>query len=107
MNEVTVGALAPEIPAADRLKGRRIVITGAASGIGRVTAELFAREGASLALLDRDRAGVEQTAASIGATAFVVDITDDAALAKVASGAAEALGGIDGVVNAAGIMPTG
>ena len=38
-----------------RLRGRRILITGAASGIGRRTAELFAAEGAALTLLDCDR----------------------------------------------------
>src|SRR5206468_4884367 len=107
MNEVTVGALAPEIPAAGRLKGRRVVVTGAASGIGRVTAQLFAREGASLALFDRDERGLAQTASETGGHLFVVDITREDELAKASERAAAALGGLDGIVNAAGIMPTG
>jgi len=107
LNEVTVGALAPEIPAADRLKGRRIVITGAASGIGRVTAQLFAREGASLALFDRDERGVELAAKELGVHALAVDITQEVELTKAADRAAAALDGLDGIVNAAGIMPTG
>jgi len=45
-------------PPAGRLAGRRIVITGAGSGIGRRTATLFASEGAKLALLDRNAAGL-------------------------------------------------
>jgi len=107
MNEVTVGASAPDLPAAGRLKGRRVVVTGAASGIGRVTAQLFAREGASLALFDRDERGLAQTASETGGHLFVVDITREDELAKASERAAAALGGLDGIVNAAGIMPTG
>ena len=40
-----------------RLEGRKIAITGGASGIGRATCELFAREGARIAVLDRNAAG--------------------------------------------------
>ncbi|KQQ20764.1 3-oxoacyl-ACP reductase [Rathayibacter sp. Leaf299] len=87
-----------------RLAGRRIIITGAASGIGRSTAALFAREGASVALLDRDRDLVLRAAEEIGGRAFAVDVTDDAAVVLSVAEAAEALGGIDGVVHAAGIM---
>jgi NAD(P)-dependent dehydrogenase (short-subunit alcohol dehydrogenase family) len=107
MNEVTVGASAPDLPAAGRLKGRRVVVTGAASGIGRVTAQLFGREGASLALFDRDERGLAQTADETGGHPFVVDITREDGLAKASERAAAALGGLDGIVNAAGIMPTG
>ena len=44
-----------------RLQGRTAVITGAGSGIGRASALLFAREGAFVALVDRDEAGVQET----------------------------------------------
>ena len=48
----------PGPDSAGQLAGRRIVITGAASGIGRTTALLCAREGASVALFDRDADGL-------------------------------------------------
>jgi len=89
-----------------RLDGRRIVITGAASGIGRATAERFLAEGASVALLDRN--GQALTAAFEGrGRCFAVDISDEEAVAQVIEQAARDMGGIDGVVNAAGIMGKG
>jgi NAD(P)-dependent dehydrogenase (short-subunit alcohol dehydrogenase family) len=90
-----------------RLNGRKIVITGAASGIGKATALLFAQEGAALALFDLDEEGAADTAHRTGGLAVRADVTDEASLAAAAERAAQALGGIDGVVNAAGIMPTG
>ncbi|OCK53561.1 SDR family oxidoreductase [Bradyrhizobium sp. LMTR 3] len=48
-----------------RLKGRTAVITGAGSGIGRASAALFAREGAFVAMVDRDGAGLQDTVAAI------------------------------------------
>jgi NAD(P)-dependent dehydrogenase (short-subunit alcohol dehydrogenase family) len=87
-----------------RLRGRRIAVTGAASGIGRATARLFAQEGASLALLDRDPGGLKEMAKETGASGFEVDITSEDEVAAAAERAAVELGGIDGVVNAAGIM---
>jgi NAD(P)-dependent dehydrogenase (short-subunit alcohol dehydrogenase family) len=96
-----------QAPGAGRLQGRRIVVTGAASGIGKAVAQLFASEGAALALFDRDDHGLSQTARETGGHAFQVDITDEAAVADAAGKASAALGGIDGVVNAAGIMTVG
>lgn len=90
--------------AAGRLRGRRIVVTGAAAGIGRRTAQVFAAEGAALALLDRDPVGLEKTAEETEGKPFAVDITQEEAVAEAIEQAALALGGIDGVVNAAGIM---
>lgn len=85
-----------------RLAGRRIIVTGAASGIGRAVAELFAGEGAKLALLDRDGPGVEAAAAAFGGIALTLDLSDSAAIPAVVTLAAERLGGSDGVVNCAG-----
>ena len=48
-----------------RLKGRIAIVTGAGSGIGRASAVLFAREGAFVALVDRDSAGMQETLAAI------------------------------------------
>ena len=64
-----------------RLRGRRIVITGAASGIGKATALLFAEEGAPLALFDLDEQGAAQTAQRTGGQAIRADVTDEASLA--------------------------
>ncbi|MCC7275986.1 MAG: SDR family oxidoreductase [Alphaproteobacteria bacterium] len=90
-------------PAAGRLAGRRIVVTGAASGIGRATATLFAREGAVVGLIDRD-AAVEAVASGLaGAAAAVADVASGTSIAAAAERLAGALGGIDGLVNAAGV----
>lgn len=85
------------------LAGRHILITGAASGIGRATAELFAEQGAVLALLDVDQAGVEITAKATGAKSFIVDLTDTDAIRRTVKAAAGAMGALDGVVNCAGL----
>lgn len=64
------------------LAGRRAVVTGAASGIGRATAALFAEEGAHVVLVDRDRAAAEQVAARLsghGHRMVAMDVTDEAA----------------------------
>lgn len=110
MNEAQANPSAP----ANRLRGRRVVITGAASGIGRATARLFAAEGAVLTLLDRDLAGLRETAEECagntgnrGAQVFEADITDEVSIEKAVALGASAMGGIDGVVNAAGVMLRG
>jgi NAD(P)-dependent dehydrogenase (short-subunit alcohol dehydrogenase family) len=90
-----------------RLEGRRILITGAASGIGRATARLFVREGASVALLDRNQEGLAQTVTELSEAADrvaskPVDVTDATRLAAAIAELGTALGGLDGVVNSAG-----
>lgn len=97
----------PNSPAKGRLEGRRIVITGAASGIGRATAERFLAEGATVALLDRNSDTLHALFCQENAHCFAVDITDEDAVALVTEQAAQKMGGIDGVVNAAGIMAKG
>ncbi|MGE0309002.1 MAG: SDR family NAD(P)-dependent oxidoreductase [Acidimicrobiia bacterium] len=90
-----------------RLRGRRILITGAASGIGRATSVLFAQEGAQVALLDRQADALEQVADELGGTALVTDLADIDATSAAVEAAAAALGGLDGVVNVAGIGVNG
>ena len=89
-----------------RLDGRRILITGAASGMGLSIARSFAAEGAALALLDRNEAGVLAFAGELGALGLGCDVADRAAVSAAVARAGEVLGGIDGVVNAAGILVT-
>ena len=86
-----------------RLAGRRILVTGAASGIGRAIAQLFAAEGAGVALLDRDRDGLAAASAESGGTGIACDLTDVTAIGPAVDQAANALGGIDGLVNSAGV----
>jgi NAD(P)-dependent dehydrogenase (short-subunit alcohol dehydrogenase family) len=87
-----------------RLLGRRILITGAASGIGQRTAELFAAEGAALTLLDCDRRRLVSVARETGGTAIEADVTQEPSVTHAVEQGASAMGGIDGVVNAAGIV---
>jgi NAD(P)-dependent dehydrogenase (short-subunit alcohol dehydrogenase family) len=89
-----------------RLDGRRILITGAASGMGMAIARLFADEGARLALLDRNEAGVTALAGELGVSGFACDVASRAEVNAVVAQAGDALGGIDGVINAAGILIT-
>jgi short-subunit dehydrogenase len=92
--------------------GRVAVITGAGSGIGQALAVRLAREGALLALLDRDGPAAEATArqcqdAGARAWAAAVDVTDREALDRCATAAAAELGHIDLVCCAAGVIHTG
>lgn len=87
-----------------KLAGRKILITGAASGMGRDIAETFAGEGASLALLDRNEAGAASVAAALGMASWGCDVTDRQTVNRMVAEAGNALDGIDGLVNAAGIL---
>ncbi|HVF07977.1 MAG TPA: SDR family NAD(P)-dependent oxidoreductase [Actinomycetota bacterium] len=90
--------------ATDRFDGRRALVTGGASGIGRAAAELLLERGAAVALLDRDGA-VEEAGREMRATAAVsVDVRDSGAVGAAVRQAAARLGGApDVLVNAAGI----
>jgi len=90
-----------------RLHDRLILITGAALGIGRRTAELFAAEGAALTLLDRNSEGLAEVARDTRGLSVEADVTQDASVAHAVEQGAIAMGGIDGVVNAAGIVIQG
>ncbi|WP_449279354.1 SDR family NAD(P)-dependent oxidoreductase [Leucobacter sp. GX0328] len=91
-----------------QLEGKVAVVVGAASGIGAAIAALFSSEGAQVALADRSAAGVEATRARcIGpakVSSHIVDVTDAAAVEAALAAAAEEHGGIDILVNSAGIL---
>lgn len=87
-----------------KLSGRRILVTGAASGMGAGIARLFAAEGAALALLDRNGEGVAQVARDLGQPGWTCDVADRAGVGAVVAQAGDRLGGLDGLVNAAGIL---
>ena len=89
------------------LSGRRAIVTGGSKGLGRAIAEELAREGAHVALCARDRGEVQQAGYELekhGTTVFadVADVTDPAQVTAFVNGAADALGGIDVLVNNAG-----
>jgi NAD(P)-dependent dehydrogenase (short-subunit alcohol dehydrogenase family) len=91
------------------LEGRRAIVTGAASGIGRATAVLLAREGAAVVAADVDEAGVGDVVAVIvaegGRAAGVrCDVTVETDCRRLVEAAVAAFGGLDLVVNSAGII---
>jgi NAD(P)-dependent dehydrogenase (short-subunit alcohol dehydrogenase family) len=90
-------------PPAARLAGRRVLVTGAASGIGLATCELFQAEGARVAMLDLDEPVLARAAERLDAPWRAVDVADAAAVSDAVPALAAALGGLDGVVNAAGV----
>src|SRR5688572_18541775 len=89
-----------------RLDERVVVITGAASGIGRALAREFAAAGARLALADVDAAGLGETAALVGperCLTAVVDVADRAAVERFAADVVTRFGAVHVVVNNAGV----
>ena len=94
------------------LRCRRILITGASSGIGLAAVERFAREGAHLALVARGEAALEEAAAvarehGVPAHVLPADLTDRDAAAAAVETAVERLGGLDVVVSNAGAVAFG
>lgn len=89
----------------DRFASRRFLVTGGASGIGAATARRLASEGGQVAVLDRNGVDAEAIAKEIGGLAVTVDLADAATIAPAVVAVADQMGGIDGLVNAAGINP--
>jgi NAD(P)-dependent dehydrogenase (short-subunit alcohol dehydrogenase family) len=83
-------------------EGLKALVTGGASGIGRATADLHAARGARVAVLDRDTTGVDKPL-----LAYRADVTDDASVRTAVERAADDLGGLDVLVNNAGIGAQG
>ncbi|MBC7147579.1 MAG: SDR family NAD(P)-dependent oxidoreductase [Thioclava marina] len=85
------------------LTALRAVVTGGASGLGAATARHLAESGAKVTIFDRDRAQGETMAGEIGATFAEVDVTSEESVAAGIAVAVAAMGGIDALVNCAGI----
>lgn len=90
------------------VRGLTVLITGAASGMGRATAEVFAADGANVAATDLSETAVASVAESLtsrglSAAAWVLDVADPQAIQRVTDAAAERFGGLDILVNNAGI----
>src|SRR5947209_10518902 len=94
---------------AQSLAGRRVLITGAARGIGAALAERLAREGARLALVGLEEETLGEVATRCGEGTFVArcDVSSFEEVSEAIDGAAEALGGLDVVVANAGIAAGG
>lgn len=98
-----------------RLDGYRVLVSGAASGIGLAVCQRFVAEGASVAMVDVADGALESAGGALRATApngtkvtrYVADVADEQAATGAVERAAADLGGLDGVVNCAGIDLTG
>jgi NAD(P)-dependent dehydrogenase (short-subunit alcohol dehydrogenase family) len=88
-----------------RLDGKVAVVTGGARGIGRATAATLVAAGASVALLDRDGEAAEPAARALGnaASAYAVDVGDEASVEAAMAAVVKRHGGMDVLVNGAGI----
>ncbi len=96
----------------DEMMGKVVIVTGASSGIGRAAALKFSSEGASVALVARSGDKLTQAAEVIQAAggaahAIVADVTTEAGIERVVDETVEIFGGIDVLVNAAGIIAAG
>ncbi|MFD7415435.1 SDR family NAD(P)-dependent oxidoreductase [Kitasatospora purpeofusca] len=95
----------------ERFEGRNVLITGGGSGIGRATVHRILAEGGRVVAVDVSEDGLRSTldrATADGAadrlTTAVLDVSDEAAVRAVVAGAVDGLGGLDVLVNAAGIL---
>jgi NAD(P)-dependent dehydrogenase (short-subunit alcohol dehydrogenase family) len=84
--------------------GRKALVTGGGSGFGLEIARRLRESGAQVTLLDVDRARVDDAAGRLGATAVAADVRSPEQVREAVARAAEALAGIDTLVNSAGVI---
>jgi NAD(P)-dependent dehydrogenase (short-subunit alcohol dehydrogenase family) len=84
------------------ISGKKAIVVGGASGFGRATAELLAKRGASVAILDRPQSNGKEVASEIGGTFHEVDVTDFDGTEEVLARAVDELGGLHVIVTTAG-----
>jgi len=92
------------------MTNKRVLVTGGSSGIGRAAVERFAREGARVALVARHESALQEVARGLPAGrgfAIAADITREADAERALNEAINRLGGLDVLVNAAGILKSG
>lgn len=90
------------------LDERRILVTGATSGIGRATVAALADDGATVVATGRDEQRLAAVADLAGVHGAAADLTDRTAVDDLVARAVETMGGLDGLVNSAGLaLPTG
>jgi len=88
----------------NRLAGRRVIVSGGGQGIGAAVASTFAGEGARVAVLDGCAEAAGRTAEDIDAAAYAVDLSDVQGTREVMDRAITRLGGVDVLVNYAGML---
>jgi short-subunit dehydrogenase len=88
-------------------RGRLVLITGAARGIGRATAALLTDAGARVVIADLDSSLAASTAAELGAHAIALDVTDHDAFSAALDDVETAHGPLEVLINNAGVMPIG
>jgi 3-oxoacyl-[acyl-carrier protein] reductase len=95
-----------------QIKGKTVIITGGGRGIGREMAKVFAARGANLALFDLNQTDLDETARQcaehgVKARGYLVNVTQEAAVAAGMDAVAADFGGIDVLINNAGIVKDG
>jgi NAD(P)-dependent dehydrogenase (short-subunit alcohol dehydrogenase family) len=100
------------VPDRRRFAGKAVLVTGGSSGIGRACALALAAEGATVALAGRRRGRLDEAAENVrkaGGQPLVLegDVRDEAVCARWAAACAESFAGLDGLVNAAGVIGNG